>query len=681
MGDAGSSHPGPGAAALGVLQALLLGLGAWYFGQRWTPAGALCALALLAQLGAALALIAGGAAKWTRWAALLSLALVGLIVGLHLQLGVHIVESFGLSADKGWSLMGVAAGGGLGASVVPIIQLFVLRGGRASARIGAAGALILPMLLLPANALFQLQPEQTWEKLDAQSSMATAYAEWAGSPAKADNSGVHALGVLYVLREGRLVSQTQIDGPRTESLIAALPREGPGPRDALIFEQVSALHPLPSLPFAGPAPILSPGQDGLYGVQGVQGPMLLWRAPSVGRRRMGGELRAAGVDPDLALGATHRAELKAWLVSGEGVYAMEQTWTAPKDSEPERLAQAALDGAHMLHRNMQDDGRFAYIVKGPSGELGRGYNYPRHAGGAWFMARVYQHTGDPKAREGALAAIGHLASVTKRLPDGRAFVHDPGRRDGKAWVGTTALALLALTALDVEPELQQGYAAFVASSVDARGSVRGDINVQTGEWPEQPQVTYAQGQGLLALAAAERAGLPGVSEALDRAIDFVEGDYWPMPAAHFAMLDEHWMCLAAVAVHEVRGLAAGERVCTAYLADVAWMAPQPGAALQPAAGPAGGLAEAVIARAELDRRAGREGPYRQRALDYAQSLLGNQYQSSDAPLLGEPDRLIGGFRDTPWTLDVQVDAVQHIGCALMGAEQLLLEQPLPGAMP
>ncbi|MFT5584932.1 MAG: hypothetical protein ACI9VR_002520, partial [Cognaticolwellia sp.] len=57
------------------------------------------------------------------------------------------------------------------------------------------------------------------------------------------------------------------------------------------------------------------------------------------------------------------------------------------------------------------------------------------------------------------------------------------------------------------------------------------------------------------------------------------------------------------------------------------------------------------------------------------------YQTSDAPLLGKPSTLIGGFRDNTWTLDVQVDAVQHIGCALMGAEQLLLDRELPGAMP
>ena len=675
--SAGFTHP----AALGVFQALLLGVGTWYLWQRWQPAGFLCGAALLAQLGAAGALLAGASQKWTRWAALLSLAVVALIVGLHLQVGVYVVRSFGLSADKGWALMGVAVGGGAGASLVPVIQLFVLRGSRLSEKMGVAAALILPLILPPLYSVSQLKPEHGSSHTAGQESLAQAYESWEGKTGKPTLDGAHALGVLYVLRDGHIASQTQIDGPRTQSLIDALPEQAPGPRDALVFEEVSYLEPLPELAFDGLPPILSPGREGLYGPKGVQGALILWRSPSVGRRPLGGELRAPAVDPALAAGATHRAVLHGWMASSQGVSRLEQTWSIPKLVSPESLSQAALDGAQMLHRNMRGNGRFAYIVKGPSGELGQGYNYPRHAGGAWYLARVYRHSGDAQARSGAEAAIAHLASVTKHLPDGRAFVHDPARRDGKAWVGTTALALLALTELDVEPELQQSYAAFVASAVDARGSVRGDMRVETGEWPDQPQVTYAQGQGLLALAAAERAGLTGVSDALDRAIAFVENDYWPLPAANFAMLDEHWMCLAAVTVHEVRGIAAGERVCTAYLADVAWLAPEPYAAHQPAAGPAGGLAEAVIARAELDRRSGREGPYRQRALDYAASLLANQYQISDAPLLGKPAALIGGFRDNPWTLDVQVDAVQHIGCALMGAEQLLLDRDLPGAMP
>lgn len=676
-----SQGPPRSASALGVLQSAVLGVAAWYLWQRWAPAGVLSGVAMVAQLGAAAALLFGASAKWTRWAALLSLAMAGLVLGLHLQVGLHVVDSFGLSADKGWNLMGVALGGAAGASLVPIVQLFVFRGASARARAAAAVALILPLLLPPLLSAPGLQRSPRGPHPTTEATLAQVYGLWSGQALAQAPDEEETLGVLYVLRDGQVERTTPIAGPRQSSLIAALPKQRPGPRDALVFEEVRALRPLPTLPLSGPAPILAPGHEGLFGPQGVQGTLALWRSPSVGRRPIGGALRAPAIDPKRVQQATHAATLQGFLVSAQGVVPMDQTWTEGPTMNQESLAQAALDGAHMLHRNMQDRGRFAYIVKGPSGELGRGYNYPRHAGGAWYLARVHSHTEDPAAREGALAAIAHLASVTQHLPDGRAFILDPGRRDGKAWVGTTALALLALTELDVEPELQQAYAAFIASSVDAQGQVRGDIDLATGTWPEQPHVTYAQGQGLLALAAAERSGLEGVSEALDRTIAYVDGDYWPTPASRFYMLDEHWMCLAAVTVHEVRGVAAGEAVCTAYLKDVAWLAPLPGSPHQPAAGPAGGLAEAVIAKAELDRRAGREGPYRERALAYAESLLANQYRREDAPLLGKPAALIGGFRDGPWTLDVQVDAVQHIGCALMGAEQLLADTELPGAMP
>jgi hypothetical protein len=293
---------------------------------------------------------------------------------------------------------------------------------------------------------------------------------------------------------------------------------------------------------------------------------------------------------------------------------------------------------------------------------------------------VYTRTGDVRARETALLAIAHAKSTSKWTADGRAFVHDPARKDGKAWVGTTGLQLLALLELDVEPELARGYAAFIASAVDERGSVRGDIDVATETWPDQDEVTYAQGQGLLALVAAERAGLD-VSDELDRAIAYVEGDYWPAPASRFGILDEHWMCLATVAALEVRGVPAGLEVCTAYLGDVKGQAPLPGGSLSPASGPAGGLAEAVVARAEVDRRLGIDGPYHARALAYGELLLGQQYRPEDAPMLGNAPRLIGGFRDRPWALKVQVDAVQHVGSALLGVEQLLTGIEQPGAMP
>ena len=42
--------------------------------------------------------------------------------------------------------------------------------------------------------------------------------------------------------------------------------------------------------------------------------------------------------------------------------------------------------------------------------------------------------------------------------------------------------------------------------------------------------------------------------------------------------------------------------------------------------------------------------------------------------------LLGGFRDNPYRLDVRMDAVQHIGSALLGVEALL-DEVRPGSLP
>jgi hypothetical protein len=68
------------------------------------------------------------------------------------------------------------------------------------------------------------------------------------------------------------------------------------------------------------------------------------------------------------------------------------------------------------------------------------------------------------------------------------------------------------------------------------------------------------------------------------------------------------------------------------------------------------------------------------ALAYGAWFLRSAYRQSDSALLPKPLALIGGFRDTPHKLDVQMDGVQHIGCALLGIEGLLSEMK-PGSLP
>ena len=156
----------------------------------------------------------------------------------------------------------------------------------------------------------------------------------------------------------------------------------------------------------------------------------------------------------------------------------------------------------------------------------------------------------------------------------------------------------------------------------------------------------------------------------------MDGHYAPGGAGRLVVLDEHWTCLSALAVQDVLGHAAGMEVCEAYLATKASSTPDADSRIRPHAGAAGGLAEAVVAGAVLNP----DGPHTERALAYGEWFLRNTYQAADAPLLPNPRNLIGGFRDTPYRLDVRMDAVQHIGCALLGVEALL-SSTQPGSLP
>ena len=136
-----------------------------------------------------------------------------------------------------------------------------------------------------------------------------------------------------------------------------------------------------------------------------------------------------------------------------------------------------------------------------------------------------------------------------------------------------------------------------------------------------------------------------------------------------AILDEHWICLAAEETRKVRSVAAGEAVCRAWLVDRYPF--DIDAPLAPTAGAAGATAEAFVAAAWMDRASGADGQALEQARAYGQLFLDQRYQASDAPLLVQPRALVGGFRDKPWKLDVRVDAVQHIGFALLGLAELL----------
>ncbi len=382
---------------------------------------------------------------------------------------------------------------------------------------------------------------------------------------------------------------------------------------------------------------------------------------------------------------------------------LDRDWTPGPPLSADSLTAAIGEGAAFLARNLQPDGRFTYIVRGPSGTSGSGYNYPRHAGTAWFLARVAATRAAQAdvAATAARAALLHLDAVTGSTTDGRAFVLDPTRKDGKAWIGTTALAVLATRSLNEPPALHEAWALQVIASVCStndsdtnNGRVRGEMSTADYTFIDGDTNSYGQGQVMLALSAlAADVQSPlrdDAAEALRRASEFVSGKtggYYG--TAHPLWVgDEHWMCLAAHGIRAANrtGLsppidtAGPDGVCAAYVAATALEAPPPGAGMPPTAGPAGGAAEAVVARAWDTGDTSLASASR----DYAALFLASQYQPADIALLPAgptPANLIGGFRDSAFELDVQIDAVQHIGGALLGVLALETSEDGPGRMP
>jgi len=478
-------------------------------------------------------------------------------------------------------------------------------------------------------------------------------------------------------------------------LLLALPRPDPSPPapapDALRGGALPGAHTraqregaIVEVPAAGawrltaPSFPVAPGRDALAGKD----------APSTSRVSRRVALVPGFPVPTVTSRPTRVA---SWLVPQAGEpTALDRGWTPAPDLDATAIRTSLLAAAGFLERNQLPGGKFTYIVRGPSGEAGPGYNYPRHAGTTWFLARIAVAFTDAPARSATLAALQHLEDVSGETPDGRAFILDPTRKDGRAWIGTTALAVLAVETLAEanRKPTWTGWTRQVIASVGPDGKVRGEIRTASGEFVDDDANAYGQGQVMLALAAVARSprepAAADAADALRRASAYVGGVGYYGLAEPPWVADEHWMCLAAHGIRALNALggaavetAGPDGVCRTYAATEALSAPPRGAGLPPSAGPGGGAAEAIVARA-WDYPSARMTAA---SLDYAQLFLGSQYQPGDAPMLARPERLLGGFRDGTYDLDVQIDAVQHIGGALLGTLALLEGKDGPGRMP
>lgn len=659
-----------GALLLHLLQAAIYAAMARELAERWDMYGAALGLAALLQIGGAAGRLAGRPAI-TGAAGGLNVLLIAGLYGEVVAQALYMERSFGpQTAEAAVASLGVPALLLPWVFVIPLTQI-------AAWRAQAAPVLLLVGLLPGLRA-------------------------W-GGPFHGAPAEVHgAATALQQMLRGDDVTKLPIASLLTP--VEVVPADGAASADGAADGAVSVAEAAPPInrrgvtvrikadgvvpPITAATYLLDIPGDPIPGGLVRPGSDAPLRRP-VSPQMFAREVKRKEIGPmRWAPQADASTRYSSWLVSAAGAEPVVDGWTAPPDHNAPGygITPAAIDasvraGADHLLANMQPGGRFTYIVKGPSGDPGRGYNYPRHAGTCWFLARAAAALGEPRYADAADAALGHLDEMSGNTADGRRYVLDPDRNDGKSWAGTTALAVMALSLRKNRPELLRGWVRQLAASVDADGKVRGEMDLKTGAFPEQPANPYGQGQVMLALATAERAGLTEGADALTRSIRYLESGGYAGSAYPLIVADEHWMCLTAHALRDVRKSEAADGICAAYAARERLGSPAPGGAIQPAAGPAGGLAEAIIAWAWKKKDGGDAAAWQDHSLRYGWLFLRSQYKESDAPLLGRPDRLIGGFRDTPGSLDVQIDAVQHIGSALLGVEALMSGRAREGSLP
>ena len=641
-----------------LVQAGIYGAGWYWLRERWgVPANIALGCCILQCLGAIALFLQRD--QWARWASLICLVGMAVVVGMYWSAATHITEAYGNEARK----LGERSLNALWLSL-PWAFFFpawqALHAGLKTL-IAPAVALLIPMLL----NFGAIEPLREWpSQPQAMEAAEAAFSVWGGGEVAIPEGLGPATILVTPVDAGKKGKTIRSDGPTLQAAItkalAKLP-EKTSPTSALVIDIAQR-----ELPRRSAVPLENGG--GLYRKGGVS-PIKAWRPGNMGSIRVGPKWSL----PRPKLNKANPTQFDSFLASETGVHPMSGGWTIGPKLTAETALQAALDGGHMLARNQQEDGRYAYKVRGPSGRIdNRSYNFPRHAGTTWFLARLAERTSDPVIVKATQKGLDYMVENTNDMGDGRAYLGDPRRSDGKAWVGTTSLAVLAAVSADHPSALPWGR--FIASTVDENGMVRGEMNRATGEFVSKKKNPYGQGQTTLAVAALVRAGHDEFRPVLERLADYMDAGYAPGGVGRMVVLDEHWTCIASLVVKDAIGRSAGEEVCHAYLSQEADKTPNEDSRIRPFAAAAGGLAEAVVAGAILDDR------HTNAAIAFGQWFLQSAYNESDRPLLRKPETLMGGFRDTPYKLDVQMDGVQHIGCALLGVEALIGDIH-PGALP
>ncbi len=411
------------------------------------------------------------------------------------------------------------------------------------------------------------------------------------------------------------------------------------------------------------------------------------------RKALGSPAQTAGSGIDGLV----RIETESFSADSNGVHRLIRTRTTPPALSAMGIQQAVTAAQRYIIDAQEADGTFRYSLDPTTGVEDKAtLNLPRQAGTTYALCELGQGA---RVRTTVKRALFAFEPNEDKSGDVSAL------RDGtEHGLGKSALPLLAMLRCRglVGPENdrligQLSRLMFKLQRDDGSFYPAFDLGARRGSG--QGEVMYAAGQAVLSLVLLEQQldslkgtaaePLPpatGIKAALDRAMAYYGGPYWPKPLRDFFFFEEGWHCLAArhaLSSHRNDGY---ERLCVDYVGSrLRYVARAADSSEPNFVGGYGlsdlfpprntatsGLGEALNAAITIKQKRGLPVDDDKALLrDLVSFLLRAQWSEAGCYACAKPSNVVGGFSQQLASPGIRIDYVQHAMSAIGHAGRLL----------
>ena len=374
----------------------------------------------------------------------------------------------------------------------------------------------------------------------------------------------------------------------------------------------------------------------------------------------------------------------------------------PADVTPEMLIEAVRAGADYLSRILNRQGQYVYQYQARTDRDDKSYGWLRHAGTTYALFEAYGELGTPVFLDKGLLALGNLDGHLVNDPAGHGkYVLDTDDEEQQK-VGGAGLSLLAYTEHAIVTgdrsnlETMRALARLIMSKQYDDGRFKANVDL-----PAEPAIegkgaqtnlkkepVYYVGEGVLGLMRLYAIDpQPAYLDSARRAADWVvrvrdsivsednqEHDHW----ISYAFNDLYRVTRQPTYLEHAYKIA---RAITKRLHREG-SAPAPdwaGSFYEGQSTPAATRLEAYDADISVSRFAGKPDAWLlEPAREVARSTLSHQYRPDNDYWLPNPDKAVGGVRESPYVDDVRIDYVQHCMSAWLHLARILRD-PAYGA--